>query len=326
MCSATHRPLSCPNMLQNTFLKLARRASTITGTGRGFLRKSVPAAATTKPKIDNSSFQPVEAKETFTIASEQLISKQMVQLLEKELDQGHSIDALKSFNGALSNLSKEEFGRKMGPVFAEMAHNLESFNPVFTACMLKVQMTLGQSDYERRDECLQSLIQPLGGEYGLCAGHPLLKTHRKLFLEWYQSTTGQPLSELKAPEPKASEQLFSKMMSDVTSGGGNEGVIAQASYALGYNLAVEYLAAYEKQWLLDSFRSLDEKFLKSQGRKVEWEFLEIHAEGEPEHADLGHKAVTSFVPSHHQNILGQAMRDHDKDFAKFYNKLANMLS
>eukprot|EP00954_Amorphochlora_amoebiformis_P007662 594231-Amorphochlora_amoeboformis.AAC.2 len=175
-------------MLQNTFLKLARRASTITGTGRGFLRKSVPAAATTKPKIDNSSFQPVEAKETFTIASEQivgcnseraidlgarreslmlvlvcsgvtyeagiygfvcfqLISKQMVQLLEKELDQGHSIDALKSFNGALSNLSKEEFGRclrnkfwaiqKMGPVFAEMAHNLESFNPVFTACMLK---------------------------------------------------------------------------------------------------------------------------------------------------------------------------------------------
>mmetsp|Transcript_20475 Transcript_20475/g.28768 ORF Transcript_20475/g.28768 Transcript_20475/m.28768 type:complete len:117 (+) Transcript_20475:1-351(+) len=115
------------------------------------------------------------------------------------------------------------------------------------------------------------------------------------------------------------------MMSDVTTGGGAQCTVEQASYALGYNLAVEYLAAYEKQWLLDSFRALDKQFLADQGREVEWEFLEIHAEGEPEHADLGHKAVTSFVPSHHQNILAKAMEDHDRDFAHFYDHLSQLL-
>ena len=33
----------------------------------------------------------------------------------------------------------------------------------------------------------------------------------------------------------------------------------QASYALGYNLAIEYLADYEKTWMLDSFRELDSR-------------------------------------------------------------------
>merc|ERR1711871_1714081 len=150
-----------------------------------------------------------------------------------------------------------------------MAHNLESFNPVFTGCMLKVQMTLGKTDYERRDEALQSLIQPLGGEYGLCVGRPLLKTHRKLFSEWYTSITGESLSKLDAA-PKKSEALFNKMMTDVNTGGGHECPIEQASYALGYNLAVEYLAAYEKQWLLDSFRALDKSFLQKQGKNVEF--------------------------------------------------------
>ena len=116
-----------------------------------------------------------------------------------------------------------------------------------------------------------------------------------------------------------------------------------------YNLAVEYLAAYEKQWLLDSFRTLDESFLQKQGKNVEFEFLVIHAEGEPEHADLGHKvpktrskilktcmlrcfwlylkqAVTSLVPARHQEIIARAMADHDKDFAAFYDSLTAKLA
>jgi len=54
----------------------------------------------------------------------------------------------------------------------------------------------------------------------------------------------------------------------------------QASYALGYNLAIEYLADYEKTWMLDSFRALDGPLFKAQGRTVDWVFLEVHAEGE----------------------------------------------
>lgn len=53
----------------------------------------------------------------------------------------------------------------------------------------------------------------------------------------------------------------------------------QASYAMGYNLAIEYLADYEKTWMLDSFRSLDTRIFTPLGRKVDWIFLEVHAEG-----------------------------------------------
>ena len=50
----------------------------------------------------------------------------------------------------------------------------------------------------------------------------------------------------------------------------------QASYALGYNLAIEYLADYEKTWMLDSFRALDARVLAPQGRRLrEWLFLEV---------------------------------------------------
>ena len=49
----------------------------------------------------------------------------------------------------------------------------------------------------------------------------------------------------------------------------------QASYALGYNLAIEYLADYEKTWMLDSFRAFDASVLAPQGRRLrEWLFLE----------------------------------------------------
>lgn len=49
----------------------------------------------------------------------------------------------------------------------------------------------------------------------------------------------------------------------------------QASYALGYNLAIEYLADYEKTWMLDSFRAFDAGVLAPQGRRLrEWLFLE----------------------------------------------------
>jgi hypothetical protein len=49
----------------------------------------------------------------------------------------------------------------------ELAYNLESFNPAFTSVLLRVQQTIGVSDYVRRDTALKHLIQPLAGEYGM---------------------------------------------------------------------------------------------------------------------------------------------------------------
>jgi hypothetical protein len=46
----------------------------------------------------------------------------------------------------------------------------------------------------------------------------------------------------------------------------------QASYALGYNLAIEYLADYEKTWMLDSFRDLNARVLN---KGIDWIFLEV---------------------------------------------------
>ena len=55
-------------------------------------------------------------------------------------------------------------------MMGELAHNLESFNPAFTAVLLAVQRTIGASDYVRRDAALKNLIQPLAGEYGMHNG------------------------------------------------------------------------------------------------------------------------------------------------------------
>ena len=52
----------------------------------------------------------------------------------------------------------------------ELAYNLESFNPAFTAVLLKVQSTIGHSNYVARDLALKNLIQPLAGEYGMHNG------------------------------------------------------------------------------------------------------------------------------------------------------------
>lgn len=54
--------------------------------------------------------------------------------------------------------------------------------------------------------------------------------------------------------------------------------------------------------------------------------MQVHAEGEAEHAAIGHRAAASFVPKAHEGALRQAMLDHDRDFAAFYGALADMLA
>merc|ERR1719379_293381 len=115
------------------------------------------------------------------------------------------------------------------------------------------------------------------------------------------------------------------MISDIESAGrgqvGDNGDAAsqmeKAAYALGYNLAVEYLADPEKTWLLESFTKFDKRILAPLGREAEYEFLVVHAIGEKEHAHLGHEAVALFTPASSEPILRQAMRDHDRDLATY---------
>jgi len=265
------------------------------------------------------------------------VSEADLALLEREeLLQGRAISALRRFSDALEALPADGWEARLRPCFAEMALNLESFNPVFTACLLQVQITAGQSDYERRDACLQRLIQPLAGEYGLHADEPLGQTHRALFREWVESVLPEGPGALNAlmadpslGAPRA-ERLFGQMMRDVEVGGRGFGgagrsAMERAAYALGYNLAVEYLADPEKTWLLESFRKFDARVLAPLGRQPEYEFLVVHAEGEKEHADLGHEAVALFCPAELEPVLRRAMRDHDRDLAEYYNGLADIL-
>lgn len=53
--------------------------------------------------------------------------------------------------------------------------------------------------------------------------------------------------------------------------------------------------------------------------------LQVHAEGEAEHAAIGHNAVLNIVPDEHVPILRKAMADHDRDFAVFYNRMAELM-
>jgi hypothetical protein len=230
--------------------------------------------------------------------------------------------------------------RKLRPAMHALAHNLESFNPAFAAVLLAVQCTIGGgSDYARRDAALAGLIQPLAGEYGMHNGRAQAATHRALFRSFYEDLLRSPLADALAvdPAPAGSAALFRRMMADVATAGGRvplappgslppESAAVAASYALGYNLAIEYLADYEKTWMLDSFRALDAAVLAPAGRGLtHWLFLEVHAEGEAEHAAIGHAAAAALVPAGHEGVLRAAMADHDRDFATFYNELAAML-
>jgi hypothetical protein len=258
----------------------------------------------------------------------ELITKETVVSLEAELDQGASMAALRRFNDNLQKVPADKWEAALRPVFNELCYNLESFNAAFTGCLLQVQSTIGVSDYVRRDMALKNLIQPLAGEYGMHNNMPQLDTHRELFARFFQSLFGYPLGDLIAdsPAPEAAEKMFAAMMRDIKTGGNTyTGTMEQASYALGYNLAIEYLADYEKTWMLDSFRALDSRIFSGLGKKIDWIFLEVHAEGEAEHAAIGHNAVLNFVPAEHVPILRRAMQDHDRDMAAFYNRLADLL-
>ena len=157
------------------------------------------------------------------------------------------------------------------------------------------------------------------------------QTHRELFSQFYADLMKEPLEDLLANsnDPEAGKLMFDQMMRDlspVAADGHPRDPVEHASYAMGYNLAIEYLADYEKTWMLDSFRYLNSNVLVRAGRPLtEWVFLEVHAEGEAEHAAIGHDAVATLVPAAHEGILRRAMLDHDRDFAAFYNRLADML-
>ena len=107
---------------------------------------------------------------------------------------------------------------------------------------------------------------------------PAGKTHRELFDDWVQSILQRSAKDLIQTErdPAHGKALFDAMMRDVGGGGGEPGCpLSHASYALGYNLAVEFLADYEKRWMLESFRALDARVFAAQGISPDWTFLEV---------------------------------------------------
>ena len=78
--------------------------------------------------------------------------------------------------------------------------------------------------------------------------------------------------------------------------------------------------------MLDSFREMASS--SSSGSKhleIDWRFLEVHAEGEEEHAAIGRDAVCSLVEDRDVWLVRKAMYSHDHDFANFYDGLTNIL-
>lgn len=106
-------------------------------------------------------------------------------------------------------------------------------------------------------------------------------THRHLFCNFYSSIFQDSVRDLlkEGTRPVASELLFEQMIRDILDGGECKSDIQKASYALGYNLGIEYLAQLEKGAMLESFRELDRVIFSGAGLSVDWEFLEIHALG-----------------------------------------------
>lgn len=108
------------------------------------------------------------------------------------------------------------------------------------------------------------------------------KTHRELFDDWTRSLLGVDVRALIAagPPPALARALFARMLRDLGSDASAAGSAAaedHACYALGYNLAVEFLADFEKRWALDAFRELDARIFAPAGVKPDWIFLEARA-------------------------------------------------
>jgi hypothetical protein len=61
-----------------------------------------------------------------------------VKSIESELDTGLAIEALRRFNDAVAALPADTWRARLRPVFNELAHDLETFNPAFTAVLFKV--------------------------------------------------------------------------------------------------------------------------------------------------------------------------------------------
>lgn len=81
---------------------------------------------------------------------ERLVTTDTIKELESVLDNGASVAALRRFNDLLAALPAESWEEKLAPVMNELAYNLESFNPAFAAVVLRVQCTIGKTDYVRR--------------------------------------------------------------------------------------------------------------------------------------------------------------------------------
>lgn len=104
------------------------------------------------------------------------------------------------------------------------------------------------------------------------------KTHRELFDDWVQSLLGRSAPSLIAEErePEAARVMFERMSADIAGCGGEPGCpLTAAAYALGYNLAIEFLADFEKRWMLDSFRDMHDRYMAAQGVTPDWVFLEV---------------------------------------------------
>jgi hypothetical protein len=87
---------------------------------------------------------------------ERLITTDTIKELESVLDNGASVAALRRFNDLLAALPADSWEDKLAPVMNELAYNLESFNPAFAAVVLRVQCTIGKTDYVRRGASLSS--------------------------------------------------------------------------------------------------------------------------------------------------------------------------
>lgn len=90
--------------------------------------------------------------------------------VQEGMHSGAAIPSLVRFNKALLALDENDWQDRLKPVLSELCFNLESFNPAFAAVILRVQSTIGNSDYLRRDAALKQLIVPLAGEYGMHNG------------------------------------------------------------------------------------------------------------------------------------------------------------
>ncbi len=236
----------------------------------------------------------------------------MVATIERYL-RGDAVRAMTAYYARLPELPTTE----RPALLHGMGYNFEFYDGMFACIAANVQMAMDAIDYTARYQAMQHLLLPFCSEYGIEANRPLLRTHRQLFAEFYQSVAGRAMpqryDESSSPWLQTSRRWCRKMARTLSCRGSSPE--DRARFNLGYFWAIERLSIDEMELMRQAWGRIGYKAA----------YLEAHCEVEPDHDRWVTRAVSALCGDQHPQLTS-AVAAHEAELAGYYRELTRLLA